>query len=126
MSSNTISILITGSNQGLGYEAALQLSKHAHVHLIISGRNASRVEEALVKIKKDAGCQAKVQSVVIDVSDDGSIQAAVAEVEKLLDGKPLDVLVVRIYTALLQAVARMSDSSISLLFERTTPGSTWA
>ncbi|KAG8848095.1 hypothetical protein FRB96_001282 [Tulasnella sp. 330] len=93
MSSNTLSIFITGSNQGLGYEAALQLSKHAHVNLFISGRDPARVEEALGKITKDEGCQAKVQSVIIDVSNDDSIQAGVAEVERLLAGQPLDVLV---------------------------------
>ncbi|KAG8992243.1 hypothetical protein FRB94_011891 [Tulasnella sp. JGI-2019a] len=92
MSSNTLTILITGSNQGLGYEAALQLSKHSHVHLFISGRDASRVEEALAKIKSE-DCKAKVQSVIIDVSSDDSIRAAVSEVEKHLAGGPLDVLV---------------------------------
>ncbi|KAG9030706.1 hypothetical protein FRB95_003608 [Tulasnella sp. JGI-2019a] len=93
MSSNTITVLITGSNQGLGYETALQLSKYAHVHLFISGRDAGRVKEALEKIEKDEGCKAKVQSVIIDVSNDDSIRAAVSEVEKHLAGEPLDVLV---------------------------------
>ncbi|KAG8979628.1 hypothetical protein FRB93_010022 [Tulasnella sp. JGI-2019a] len=91
MSADTLIILITGSNQGLGYEAALQLSKYPYVHLFISGRDTSRVEEALAKIK-GKGCKAKVQSVIIDVSNDDSIRAAVSEVEKHLAGEPLDVL----------------------------------
>ncbi|KAG8848097.1 hypothetical protein FRB96_001284 [Tulasnella sp. 330] len=94
--SNTLFILITGSNEYLGYEAALQLSKHAHVHLLISGRDPARVEEAFGKVSKDEGCRAKVQSVIIDVSDDDSIRAAVAEVGRLLVGEPPDVLVVSV------------------------------
>jgi NAD(P)-dependent dehydrogenase (short-subunit alcohol dehydrogenase family) len=98
MSTPTLAILITGSNQGLGFETALHLSKHSHVHLFVSGRNPSRVQEAVEKIKKEEGCQAVVDGVVIDVSDDASIKAGVKEVESKLQGAALDVLVVSLLT----------------------------
>ena len=96
MSTAPLSVLITGSNQGLGYHAALHLSKRQDIHLFISGRDASRVKDAFDSITSEEGCQAKVDSVLIDVSDDGSINAAVKEVEKKLNGAALDVLVVSI------------------------------
>lgn len=94
MSTPKLTILITGSNQGLGYEAARHLSKHSHIHLFISGRNSSRVQAAAEKIKGEEGCQATIDSIVIDVSDDASIKAGVKEVENKLGAAALDVLVV--------------------------------
>lgn len=95
MSTAPLSVLITGSNQGLGFHAALHLSKRKEIHLIISGRDASRLNDALNSITSAEGCQASVDSVLIDVSDDESINAGVKEVEKKLNGGALDVLVVR-------------------------------
>lgn len=94
MSTTHLSVLITGSNQGLGFHAALQLSKRKDVHLIISGRDASRLKDALASITSAEGCQATVDSVLIDISNDESIHAGVKEVEKILNGAALDVLVV--------------------------------
>ena len=89
-----LSVLITGSNQGLGYHAALHLSKRKDIHLFISGRDPSRLKGALDSITSEEGCQAKVDSVLIDVSDDESINAGVKEIENKLNGEALDVLVV--------------------------------
>jgi NAD(P)-dependent dehydrogenase (short-subunit alcohol dehydrogenase family) len=94
MSTPALTILITGSNQGLGFETALHLSKHPHIHLFVSGRNPSRVQEAVEKITNEEDCKAVVNSVVIDVTDDASIKAGVKEVEAKLNGAALDVLVV--------------------------------
>ena len=94
MSSPKLTILITGSNQGLGYETARQLSKYPHNHLFLSGRNPERVQQALESISKEDGCKAVLDSVIIDVGDDDSIKAAVKEVEAKLRDAALDVLVV--------------------------------
>jgi NAD(P)-dependent dehydrogenase (short-subunit alcohol dehydrogenase family) len=94
MSAQKLTVLITGSNQGLGYETARQLSKHSHIHLFISGRNPERLQEALEKISNEDGCKAVVHTVVMDVSDDDSIKAAVKEVEAKVGSDGLDVLVV--------------------------------
>lgn len=92
-----LAILITGANQGIGYGAARHLSKHSHVRLFVSGRNPSRVQEAVEKIKKEDGCQAIIESVILDVSNDDSINAAVKDVEKRLGGAALDVLIVSVF-----------------------------
>lgn len=89
-----LTILITGANQGLGFEAAKHLSQHPHVHLFISGRNSERVQEALKRIAAEPGCQAKVEAITIDVSRDDSIKRAAEELQNRLGGEPLDVLVV--------------------------------
>jgi len=94
MSTPKLSVLITGSNQGLGFKTARQLSMYSHVHLFISGRNPQRVQEALEKILKEEGCEAIIDRVVIDVSDDDSIKAAVKVVETNVGSAGLDVLVV--------------------------------
>jgi NAD(P)-dependent dehydrogenase (short-subunit alcohol dehydrogenase family) len=94
ISTSMLTILITGSNQGLGYETARQLSKHSHVHLFLSGRNRERLQDALEKIIKEDECKAVIDSVVIDVSDDDSIKAGVKEVEAKLGNAGLDVLIV--------------------------------
>jgi NAD(P)-dependent dehydrogenase (short-subunit alcohol dehydrogenase family) len=115
MSTPTLSILITGSNQGLGFETAIHLSKHAHIHLFVSGRNPSRVQEAVEKITKEKGCKAVVDSIVIDVGDDESINAGVKDVEAKLNGAALDVLVVRL-------LRRLSvTSQLIVCMCRTTP-----
>ena len=114
MSTPTLSILVTGSNQGLGFETAVHLSKHAHVHLFVSGRNPSRVQEAAEKIVKAEGCKAVVDSVVIDVGDDASINAGVKYVEAKLNGAALDVLVVsllRRFTVVVQLISGMQNNA---------------
>lgn len=91
---SALTVLITGSNQGLGFETARQLSKNSNIRLFISGRNSARVQEALEKITKEEGCKATVDSVIIDVASDESIKAGFTEVEGKLGGAGLDVLVV--------------------------------
>jgi len=90
---SALTILITGANQGLGFEAARHLSKHANIHLLISGRDPVRLSEAVKKLKADEGCRAVLGEVVMDVSDDESIKKGVESVAGILDGKALDVLV---------------------------------
>lgn len=95
MSLPKLTILITGSNQGIGFEIARHLSKLEHIHIFVSGRNPTLVQHATSSLKAEEGCQAIIDCVVLDISDDLSIQAAVREVEAKLGGTALDVLVVR-------------------------------
>ncbi|KZP16279.1 NAD(P)-binding protein [Athelia psychrophila] len=93
MSQSKLSILVTGSNQGLGFSAARHLSKLPDVHLFICGRDVNRVQEAVEKLKLEEGCAAEIDTIVMDITDDASIHAAVADLEKKLGGAALDVLV---------------------------------
>ncbi|KZP07990.1 NAD(P)-binding protein [Athelia psychrophila] len=93
MSQSKLSILVTGSNQGLGFSAARHLSKLPNVHLFVCGRDANRVQEAVEKLKREEECAAEIDTIVMDITDDSSIHAAVADLEKKLGGAALDVLV---------------------------------
>ena len=80
-------ILITGATAGLGRHAALHLAKKGH-RVIATGRRA----DALAKLEKDAAGTA-LSTLVLDVNDAASIDAAVAEVDRRTAGEGLDVLV---------------------------------
>ncbi|KAJ7274874.1 hypothetical protein C8J57DRAFT_1312966 [Mycena rebaudengoi] len=81
-------ILITGSNTGVGFAAAHMLAAEGHT-VYLAARNESAGREAVAKIKKEKSLDVKF--VQLDVTDIASIKAAVATVEKA-EGK-LDVLV---------------------------------
>lgn len=102
MSLPMLTILITGFNKGIGFEIALHLSKLEHIHLFVSGRNPALVQQSASSLKAEEGCQAIIDNVVLDISDDLSIQAAVREVEAKLGGAALDVLVVRMFLQRMQ------------------------
>ncbi|KAF7969824.1 hypothetical protein HWV62_25957, partial [Athelia sp. TMB] len=93
MSQLMLSILVTGSNQGLGFEACRHLAKLAHVHLFVCGRDETRVQEAVQRLKQDEDSEAKIDSVIMDITNDPSIRAAAADVDAKLGGAALDVLV---------------------------------
>ena len=80
-------ILITGSNRGIGFEIARQCAKK-NFRVFISGRNERSLLQALNKL---AGENLKAEMLLMDVSDSTSIENAGATFRKL-DVK-LDVLV---------------------------------
>ncbi len=74
-------ILITGANKGLGFEAARQLIAAGHT-VYLGSRNAVRGRRAAAELG--------ARAVRLDITDDGSVAAAVQTIES--DGG-LDVLV---------------------------------
>jgi NAD(P)-dependent dehydrogenase (short-subunit alcohol dehydrogenase family) len=74
--------LITGANKGLGFETARQLIEHGHT-VYMGARSVERGESAASEIG--------ARFVQLDVSDEASIEAALAEIGKR-EGH-LDVLV---------------------------------
>jgi len=74
--------LITGANKGIGYETARQLIEHGH-QVIVGARDITRGETAA----KELGAR----FVQIDVTDDASVEAAVADIQEHEGG--IDVLV---------------------------------
>lgn len=91
MSSAEHIVLVTGANQGIGYQTALQLSKHANVHVLIGARDLAKGEEAAKTILA-LSPEGVVSPLLIDITSDDSVAAAVREVESKF-GR-LDVLVV--------------------------------
>lgn len=82
-------VLVTGANQGIGYEIAKKLGKdHEGYHVLVAGRRKEAVEEAAKKLQAE-GCS--VEPLVLDVTSDESI----AEAAKTVDAKygRLDVLI---------------------------------
>jgi len=81
------SILITGSNRGIGFEIARQCGKLGW-QVIISGRDESRLQQALKQLQTE---NIHADMLLIDVSNPGSILNAARQFGSLK--KPLDVLV---------------------------------
>ncbi|KAJ7756985.1 short chain dehydrogenase [Mycena metata] len=90
------SILVTGSNQGLGRHAVHQLAQTPDVIVFMGSRKFEAAEEALSKFASDIHASSSVVPVQLDVTDAASITAAHAFVVNHLKTKGLsnlDVLV---------------------------------
>ncbi|KAJ5127128.1 hypothetical protein N7448_007907 [Penicillium atrosanguineum] len=81
-------VLITGANQGIGYEVVKGLLAHEKYHILLGSRDATRGAKAATEIDPTGRI---VEPITIDVTDDASIQRAVDEVASKY-GR-LDVLV---------------------------------
>jgi NAD(P)-dependent dehydrogenase (short-subunit alcohol dehydrogenase family) len=81
--------LVTGSTSGIGKATALELAR-AGYRVLASGRNPQKLA-ALVQEAAAAGVP--LETVVLDVTDQGSIDQASGEVDRLTDGHGLDLLV---------------------------------
>jgi NAD(P)-dependent dehydrogenase (short-subunit alcohol dehydrogenase family) len=87
LSSDRPVALITGANQGLGYEVARQLGK-AGQHVLLGARDQARGEAAAAALRGEG---MDVRPLLLDVTDSDSIAAATADIEAE-EGR-LDVLV---------------------------------
>jgi len=82
-----MNILVTGGNKGIGFEICRQLAKAGH-HVILSARSAERGEKA---VKTLAAEGLKVDFLLLDMGDDGSIQRAARELKQRIPA--LNVLI---------------------------------
>jgi NAD(P)-dependent dehydrogenase (short-subunit alcohol dehydrogenase family) len=89
MASKSTIVLVTGANQGIGFEVAKKLAKeNPGYHILMGSRNAERGEAAAAKLKAE---NLSVEAIVIDVTSDESITAAAKYVESQFGH--LDVLI---------------------------------
>jgi gluconate 5-dehydrogenase len=79
-------ILVTGSNAGLGFAIARGLAQHG-AGVILNGRNPERLRSAGDVLRKEGHT---VEEARFDVTDEGEVQAAIAE---LSSKGPIDVLI---------------------------------
>ena len=91
MSSGTKVILITGSTDGIGRQAALELAKRSETTIIIHGRSTQRCEEALAWLRERLEGKGSFRSVVGDFGSLESVAEMAATVEK--DHPDLNVLI---------------------------------
>ncbi|KAH8884471.1 short-chain dehydrogenase [Thozetella sp. PMI_491] len=88
-SSYTTIVLITGANQGIGFEIAKKLgTDHPDYHIILAGRRQNAVYEAVAKIQN---LGASIEGLILDVTSDQSISNA-AQIVARTHGR-LDVLI---------------------------------
>ncbi|KAK0667391.1 hypothetical protein QBC41DRAFT_324156 [Cercophora samala] len=88
-SPNTTVVLITGANQGIGFEIAKKLATdHKDYHIIMTGRRKQPLEEAVRSLQPQS---LSVEALVLDVTSDASIASAVKHVSST-HGR-LDVLI---------------------------------
>lgn len=81
-------VLITGANQGIGYEVAKGLLAHDNYYILLGSRDAARGTTAAAELDPTGN---SVEPITIDMTDDASIQQAVEQVASK-HGR-LDVLV---------------------------------
>ncbi|KAK1561598.1 short chain dehydrogenase [Colletotrichum navitas] len=101
--------LVTGANQGIGFEIAKRLSsEHPDFHVFMAGRRQDAVEKAAAELQS-AGLN--VEPLVMDITSDDSIASAVKKVQAkfghldvlinnagILSGKPEDSIRQRLTT----------------------------
>lgn len=131
-------VLVTGANQGIGFEIAKKLNvEHENYHVIMAGRRKQAIEEAAEKLR---GQGFSVEPLVLDVTSDDSIDAAakavsekhghldvlinnaaISNVSHSADGKPLSTReqFLRILDTNVAGVQAVTDAFIPLLEKST-------
>ncbi|KAJ7689173.1 hypothetical protein B0H17DRAFT_643626 [Mycena rosella] len=96
MSSAPRTILVTGSNQGLGLHTVRKLAATPNVLVFMASRKLAAAEEALAKFASEIDASSTVVPVQLDITDATSIKNAYAFIAKYLQEKSLpglDVLI---------------------------------
>jgi NAD(P)-dependent dehydrogenase (short-subunit alcohol dehydrogenase family) len=104
------SILITGATSGIGRDAAMRLA--AAGHLVLAG---GRRTGALASLARESG--GRVEPLVLDVTDPGSVEAARDLVERRTGGQGLDVLVNNAGYALPGPLEALAEADLRRLFD---------
>ena len=102
-------ILITGATAGIGRHAALTFAARGH-RVIASGRNRA----ALTTLHAQSP---QIDVMELDVADAASVADAVVEVDRLTDGRGIDVLVNNAGYGLVGPLAEISDAKLREQFD---------
>jgi short-subunit dehydrogenase len=114
--SKSLNILVTGATAGIGRHAALELAKRGH-HVFATGRR----REALESLKKEAGTS-KLDTLVLDVTDQDSIETTRREIDRITKGHGLDVIVNNAGYGLVGPLEEISDADLRDQFETNVFG----
>ncbi len=111
-------VLITGATAGIGRTTALHLTKLGH-HVIATGRKTGELD----KLKAEAApLPGKLDVVALDVTSQGSIDAAVIAVDKITNGRGVDVLVNNAGFGVLGPTSEISESEMRRQYETNVFG----
>ena len=81
MASDKAVVLITGANQGVGFEAAKALAASSgSYHILIGSRDTSRGDKAVEELNKISS-NSSISTIQLEVTSSDSIKAAAASVE---------------------------------------------
>jgi short-subunit dehydrogenase len=124
MSNASKIVLITGATAGIGRFTALHLAKRGH-HVIASGRKVAE----LAKLRDEAaalvlpnGAKPMLDTLVLDVTSQTSIAAASIEVDRLTNGRGVDVLVNNAGFGILGPTSEIDDSEMRRQYETNVFG----
>jgi len=112
-SSRPLAILVTGATAGIGRATALSLAREGH-HVIAAGRRV----DALERLRAEA----KLDTVRMDVTDEESVKTAFAEIDRLTEGRGLDVLVNNAGYGLPGPLADISDAALRAQYDTNVFG----
>jgi short-subunit dehydrogenase len=118
MSKTSKIVLITGATAGIGRITALHLARQGH-HVIATGRKPAELDKVAAEATGGAG---KLDTLLLDVSSQASIDAAVTAVDQLTDGHGLDVLVNNAGFGVLGPSAEISDAEMRRQYETNVFG----
>ncbi len=108
--------VVTGSSRGLGYASARALAAEG-AHLVLCARGAERLAEATREIEAAAAADARVTSVIADVStNEGAAAVAAAAIERF---GGIDVLVNNVGVARGGDIESTSDVEWQEAFDQT-------
>jgi NAD(P)-dependent dehydrogenase (short-subunit alcohol dehydrogenase family) len=80
--------LVTGANKSIGFEVARQLAQKG-IYVYLGSRNLENGVEAIAKLKAEG--LSNVEAIMLDITDDQSVENARAEIGKKT--KALDILI---------------------------------
>jgi len=84
-------VVITGSNSGIGFEAALALARHG-AELILPARTKAKAENAVARILEQVP-NAQLHPEILDLATQASVRAFAERVIERFPGQSLDLLI---------------------------------
>lgn len=108
-------ILITGASSGIGRDTALALARSGH-HVIAAARRFEALEALARSVPR------LITPLVLDLDDATSIAAAAGEIDRVTNGRGIDVLINNAGFATAGALAELGDRELRAQFETNVFG----
>jgi NAD(P)-dependent dehydrogenase (short-subunit alcohol dehydrogenase family) len=129
MSNTSKTVLITGATAGIGRMTALHLAKLGH-HVIATGRKPAELAKLRAEATADLAALAaqgrasagSLDTLLLDVTSLASIAAAAQEVERMTNGRGLDVLVNNAGFGILGPTSEIDDAEMRRQYETNVFG----